>query len=104
LVIGLPGFQAALYLANAQALTSGVDFQHFIADFDFNVLLFFKFFGGPGNQFLDVADNLADVVGDASGRIGREGTAFISDDFKLWIPAARPRSGCHAGCITTDNQ
>jgi hypothetical protein len=85
-------------------LTPGVDFQHFIADFDFNVLLFFKFCGGPGNQVLDVADNLADIVGDASGRIGGVGTAFIGGDFKLGIPAARPRSGCHARGITTDNQ
>ena len=83
LVIGLPVFQAALYLANAQALTSGVDFQHFIADFDFNVLLFFKFFGGPGNQVLDVADNLADIVGDASSRIGRVSTTLVGDDFQL---------------------
>ena len=104
MVIGFPVFQAAFYPADTQALTSGVDLNYFTADFNLDVLLFFKFPGGSGDQILDVADNLADIVGDASGRIGGVGTAFIGGDFKLGIPAARPRSGCHARGITTDNQ
>jgi hypothetical protein len=103
LVIGFPVFQTAFYPADTQALTSGVDLNHFIADFNLDVLLFFKFPGGPGDQILDVADNLADIIGNASSGIGRVNPALIGRDFELCIPAACLGSGTHAGGVTTDH-
>jgi hypothetical protein len=103
LVIGFPVFQAAFYPADTQALTSGVDLNYFTADFNLDVLLFFKFPGGLGDQILDVADNLADIIGNASSGIRRVSPALIGCDFELCIPAARLGSGTHAGGITTDN-
>jgi hypothetical protein len=80
-----------------------VDLLHLIADFNLDVLLLFKFPRGPGDQLFDVADNLADIVGDASGRIGRISAALIGYNFKLRIPAAGLGGGVHACGISTDN-
>jgi hypothetical protein len=64
-------------------LTPGVDLNHLIADFNLDVLLFFKFPRGPGDQVFNVADNLADIIGNASSRIGRVSTTLVGDDFQL---------------------
>jgi len=52
----------------------------------------------------DVADNLADVIGYASGGIRRVSAALIGCDIKLGTPTACLRSSRHAGGICTDNQ
>jgi hypothetical protein len=52
----------------------------------------------------DVADNLADVIGYASGGIRRVSASLIGCDIKLGTPTACLRSGRHAGGISTDNQ
>jgi hypothetical protein len=88
---------------NADALTPGVDLLNLMADFNFDVLLLFKYRRRPGDQLLDIADNLADVIGNASGRIRSVGTAFISDDFKLCVPVPGTRCGAHACRISSDN-
>jgi len=54
-----------------------------MADFDLDILFLFKFSRGPGNQVLDVADSLADIIGKASSGIGCVGTALEGNDFKL---------------------
>jgi hypothetical protein len=104
LVIGLPVFLSAFYPTDAQALITNVDHHHFIADFDLNVLLFFKFPGRPGDQALDVADNLADVIGNASSGIGREGSSLTGDNFKLLILSTGLRSSAPTGRVTADNK
>jgi len=66
----------------------GIDFQHFIADPGFDVLFLSEFPGGPGNQTFDVADNLADIVGNSSSGIGRKRAALKGRNFKLRVSAA----------------
>jgi len=74
-----------------------------MAYFNLDVLLLFKFARGPSDQLFDVADNLADVVGNASGGIRRICTALIRFDFKLRISAAGLGGRTHARGISSDD-
>jgi hypothetical protein len=74
-----------------------------MADLGLDVLLFLEFCGRPGDQSVDVADNLADVIGYASGGIGRVSAPLVSDNFKLRILAAGLGSGTHACSISPDH-
>jgi hypothetical protein len=87
MVIGFPTFRTAFDSAHPYPLPSGINFLHFGSDLYIDVLLLFEFPGGSGDQVLDVADNLADIIGYASSRIGRISAALVGGDFKLRIPA-----------------
>jgi hypothetical protein len=57
--------------------------QHFVADFDLDIVLLSEFPWSPGDQVIDVADNLADIIGYSSSGIRREGTALEGRDFEV---------------------
>jgi len=66
-------------------------------------ILFFP--EGPGradDQRRRRIDNLADVIGKPSGRIGGVRAFFESDDFPVRFLAADLGSGAHAGGIAAD--
>jgi hypothetical protein len=73
-------------------------------DFNLDVLLLSEFPGGPGDQLFNVADNLADIIGNASCGIGGIGAAFIGNDFKLIVLTPGLGSGAHSGGIAADHQ
>jgi hypothetical protein len=52
------------------------------------VPFFSEFFGCDGNQGINVVDNTANVVGDASGRVRGVWTALENDDCKILSAAA----------------
>jgi hypothetical protein len=46
-----------------------IDLNHLVPNASVNALFFLKFPGGPRNQIVDIVDNTADVIWNASCRI-----------------------------------
>jgi hypothetical protein len=58
--------------------------------------------GAASYQFPDVADKLADKIGNASGGIRHVLAALEDGNPKIGITPASLRGGAHAGAITSD--
>jgi hypothetical protein len=60
-----------------------IDFDDFMKDAGINAVLVPKGIRRDGDELIDVVDNLADIIGNASGRIGRVGSFLECDDVQI---------------------
>jgi len=80
-----------------------VDFRDFVKGPGVNVPLFPEFFRCDGYEGLQVVDDTADIVRDASGRVGCMRAALENNDFQVLPVTAGLRSRAHSSCIYSDN-
>ena len=83
LVEGFPLDTPALKLAHTHPPPIEVDGLDFMERACIDVLLVAERLGGTRNQCLNIVDNLADVIGNPSGRVGCVRTALKSDDLEF---------------------
>jgi hypothetical protein len=62
-----------------------------------------EYFGRDGDELLDVVDNLADIVGNASGRIGRMGSFLEGDNLQIRFKPLCLGRRTHPRCVPADD-
>ena len=81
-----------------------VDGLDFMERAGVDVLLLTEGLGGTRNQCLNVVDNLADVIRNSSGGVGRVRTALKSDDLQFWSAPTRLRRRAHTCRIAANDK
>jgi hypothetical protein len=80
-----------------------VDFRDLVKGPGVNVSLFPEFFRCDGDEGLQVVDDTADIVRDASGRVRGVWTALEDDDCQILSVAAGLRGRAHSSRIPSDD-
>jgi hypothetical protein len=68
-----------------------------------NVVIRLEFLRCYGDQLFDIVDNLADVVGDASDRVGGMGSLLEGNDLKIFFESLRLGGGAHPRRVSADD-
>jgi len=80
-----------------------IDFRDLVKGPGVNVPLFPELFRCDGDEGLQVVDDTADVVWNASGRVGGVWTALENDDFQILSTSAGLRGRAHSSRISSDD-
>jgi len=80
-----------------------VDFPDLMKDPCVDPVVRAELLGGYRYERIEIVDNLADVIGDASGRVGCVRTPFKGDDLQVLFEPLRLCSSTHPRCIAPDD-
>jgi len=102
-VEGLPPLPFFPGGADADAAAFQVNLGRLVEDAGIDPVFVAKFLRRDRNQFGDVVDNLADVVGNASGGVGGVGPLLEDHDVQPGLEPFRLRGGAHSRRVAADD-
>jgi hypothetical protein len=103
MVKGLPPDMTGFDLTDAYPPPVKVNFLHFVQGARVDVLLLTKRLRCTSDQRFHVVDNLADVVRNASGRVGGVRAALEGDDLQFWSAPTRLRCRAHTRRVAAND-
>jgi hypothetical protein len=100
---GLPPFLLFRDRADEDTAVFKIDLGDFMQDTGIDAVFVSKFFRCDGNELPDIVDNLADIVGNASGRVGCMGPSLEGYDVHVGLQPFCLGRRAHSGGIPTDD-
>jgi hypothetical protein len=80
-----------------------IDFDDFMKDAGIDAVFVPKGIRRDGDEPIDVVDNLADIIGNASGRIGRMGSFLEGDNLQIRFEPLCLGRRAHPRCVPADD-
>ena len=85
MIVGLPPSFLALQAIHEDAPVFRVDLLDLMEHPGVDAVIGFEFLRRDRDQRFDIVDNLADIVGDASGRVGGVGPLLEGNDIQILL-------------------
>ena len=103
MIVGLPPSFLALEAIHVDAPVFGVDLLDLMEHPGVDTVIGFECLRSHRDEGLDVVDNLADVVGDASGRVGGVGASLECNDVQILAQPLCLGGGAHPCGVPADD-
>jgi hypothetical protein len=100
---GLPPFFLFRDRPDTDTAVLQINFGDLMQDTGIDAVFIPKFFRCDGNELPDIVDNLADIVGNASGRVGCMGPFLEGNDIQIRIESLCLGRRAHARRIAADD-
>jgi hypothetical protein len=100
---GLPKFFLLSNRPDEDPAISEIDFGDLMQNAGVDAVVVAKCFGRNGDEPIDVVDNLADIIGNASGRIGRMGSFLEGDNLQVRFEPLCLGRRAHPRCVPADD-
>jgi hypothetical protein len=103
MIVRLPPSFLALQATYENALVFRVDLLDLMENTGVDAVIGLEFLRCDRDQRFDIVDNLADVVGNASGRVGRVGAFLEGNDVQILVQPLCLCGGAHSRRIAADD-
>jgi hypothetical protein len=100
---GLPPFFLFRERPDKDTAVLQIDLGDFMQDTGIDAVFIPKFFRRDGNELPDIVDNLADIIGNASGRVGCMGPFLEGYDVQVRLQPFCLGRRAHSGGIPADD-
>jgi len=103
MIKGLPPLTFSPAVTDAETTIFQINLSGFMEDTDINTVFVSKYLRCDGYQLPDIIDNLADVVGNTSGGVGRVGSLLEDNDVQLRLNTLCLGGCAHSCRVSTDD-